>query len=88
MGNNPSHLEIANSVVEGYARAAQEDRSKKDFLTNLTKAYVFSIAWGCGFPGQGCVAETLNFSQTAAYHTGGTIHIIANNNIGFTAETS
>ena len=89
LGNNPSHLEIANSVVEGYARAAQEDRSKNGFPEqDFNKALCILVHGDAAFPGQGCVAETFNFSQTAAYHTGGTIHIIANNNIGFTAETS
>jgi len=88
MGNNPSHLEIANSVVEGYTRAAQDDRSKKGYpAQEFSKGLCILIHGDAAFPGQGCVAETLNFSQTAAYNTGGTIHIIANNNIGFTAET-
>ncbi len=88
MGNNPSHLEIANSVVEGYTRAAQDDRSKKGYpAQEFGKGLCILIHGDAAFPGQGCVAETLNFSQTAAYNTGGTIHIIANNNIGFTAET-
>lgn len=88
MGNNPSHLEIANSVVEGYARAAQEVRtSKGNPGQDFNKALCVLVHGDAAFPGQGCVAETLNFSRTAAYHTGGTIHIIANNNIGFTAET-
>ncbi|MCI1693364.1 2-oxoglutarate dehydrogenase E1 component [Aneurinibacillus aneurinilyticus] len=85
LAHNPSHLEFVNPVVEGYTRAAQEDRQvagppKLDF----TKAYAISIHGDAAFPGEGVVAETLNLSRLRGYRTGGTIHIIANNQIGFT----
>ncbi len=88
LANNPSHLEIAGSVVEGFARAAQEDRSKAGYpKQDVTKALAILVHGDAAFPGQGVVAETLNYSQTRAYQTGGTIHIIANNRIGFTTES-
>ncbi|MEH7522759.1 2-oxoglutarate dehydrogenase E1 component [Bacillus sp. JJ1503] len=85
---NPSHLEIAGTVVEGYTRAAQEDRSEKGYpKQDVTKALAVLVHGDAAFPGQGVVAETLNYSSTVAYQTGGTIHIIANNRIGFTTES-
>ncbi|KAB2332278.1 2-oxoglutarate dehydrogenase E1 component [Cytobacillus depressus] len=85
---NPSHLEVAGTVVEGYTRAAQEDRSEKGYpKQDVTKALAVLVHGDAAFPGQGVVAETLNYSSTAAYQTGGTIHIIANNRIGFTTES-
>ena len=88
LANNPSHLEVAGSVVEGFARAAQEDRTKAGYpKQDVTKAVAILIHGDAAFPGQGVVSETLNYSQTRAYQTGGTIHIIANNRIGFTTES-
>ncbi len=85
---NPSHLEFAGSVVEGYVRAAQEDCSASGYpKQDLQKALALLIHGDAAFPGQGVVAETLNYSRTSAFHTGGTIHIIANNRIGFTTES-
>lgn len=88
LANNPSHLEIAGAVVEGYARAAQDDRSVKGYSKqDKSRAIPLLIHGDAAFTGQGVVTEMLNFSQTKAYNTGGTIHLIANNQIGFTTES-
>ncbi|MBI4264533.1 MAG: 2-oxoglutarate dehydrogenase E1 component [Acidobacteria bacterium] len=83
---NPSHLEAVNPVVVGMARAAgtRTDRpGAAEFDGSLTLPIL--IHGDASFPGQGIVAETLNLSRLAGYDTGGTIHIIANNQLGFTA---
>src|SRR6266545_5733979 len=86
---NPSHLEFVNPVVEGRARAAQEQRDQPGVPTQDKRASLAIVLHGdAAFPGQGIVAETLNLSQLAGYSTGGTIHIITNNQIGFTTEPS
>lgn len=88
LANNPSHLEFVSPIVEGYARAAQEDRSEKGFpKQDVSKAYSILIHGDAAFPGQGIVTETLNLSRLKGYQVGGSLHIIANNNIGFTTET-
>ncbi|HET7629662.1 MAG TPA: 2-oxoglutarate dehydrogenase E1 component [Bacillales bacterium] len=85
LANNPSHLEFVNPVVEGYARAAQEDRSEKGMpKQNVDESFAILIHGDAAFPGEGIVAETLNLSQLPGYRTGGTVHIIANNQLGFT----
>ncbi len=84
---NPSHLEAVNPVVEGMARAAGTDTSKAGapvFNPKITQPIL--IHGDAAFPGQGIVAETLNLSQLPGYWTGGTIHIITNNQLGFTTE--
>jgi 2-oxoglutarate dehydrogenase E1 component len=84
---NPSHLEFVNPVVEGRARAAQEQRDRPGLPTQDKRASLAILLHGdAAFPGQGIVAETLNLSQLAGYSTGGTIHIITNNQIGFTTD--
>jgi len=86
---NPSHLEFVNPVVEGRARAAQEQRDRPGLPTQDKRASLAILLHGdAAFPGQGIVAETLNLSQLAGYSTGGTIHIITNNQIGFTTDPS
>lgn len=88
LANNPSHLEVAGTVVEGYARAAQDDRGSKGYSKHDPKKAVPILVHGdAAFPGQGIVAEILNYAKTKAYQTGGTIHLIANNRIGFTTES-
>jgi 2-oxoglutarate dehydrogenase E1 component len=82
---NPSHLEFVNPVVEGFTRAAQDRREKRGAPTqNTDKALCVTIHGDAAFPGEGVVAETLNLSRLPGYQTGGTLHIIANNQIGFT----
>ena len=78
---NPSHLEAVNAVVEGKARARQ--RHLEDTV-NRKKVIPVLIHGDAAFAGQGTVAEVLNLSQLTGYRTGGTIHLITNNQIGFT----
>ena len=77
---NPSHLEIVNPVVEGKARARQRIRGDAE----RTRVCPLLIHGDAAFAGQGVVAETLNFSQLPGYRTGGTLHFVINNQIGFT----
>ncbi len=80
MASNPSHLECVGPVVEGKARA------KQDFIgQGANKLVIPVILHGdAAFAGQGIVAETLNLSQLQGYRTGGTLHVVLNNQIGFT----
>ncbi|MEO7192287.1 MAG: 2-oxoglutarate dehydrogenase E1 component [Vicinamibacterales bacterium] len=87
MPPNPSHLEAINPVLEGMARAAGTDASRPGAPTFNPDAVLPILIHGdAAFPGQGVVAETLNLHRLSGYNTGGTIHIIANNQIGFTTE--
>ena len=78
---NPSHLEAVDPVVEGTARARQRIR---DDTEHRRKVLPLLLHGDAAFAGQGIVAETLNMSQLAGYSTGGTVHVVVNNQIGFT----
>ena len=80
LASNPSHLEAVDPVVEGMARAMQDIRGDTERSTVLPVL----IHGDAAFAGQGVVAETLNFSMLKGYRTGGTVHIVVNNGIGFT----
>ena len=87
LANNPSHLEFVDPVVQGITRASQEDRKTAGFPTqNKQTSFSVLIHGDAAFPGEGVVAETLNLSQLKGYETGGTVHIIANNLLGFTTN--
>ncbi|GAC1337181.1 MAG: multifunctional oxoglutarate decarboxylase/oxoglutarate dehydrogenase thiamine pyrophosphate-binding subunit/dihydrolipoyllysine-residue succinyltransferase subunit [Candidatus Dormibacteria bacterium] len=85
---NPSHLEAVNPVVEGWTRAEQTRRGASTLHLDPTAALPLLIHGDAAFAGQGVVSETLNLQSLPGYTTGGTIHIIANNQIGFTTEPS
>jgi 2-oxoglutarate dehydrogenase E1 component len=80
---NPSHLEIVDPVVEGKARARQRMRGDSD---DRRRVMALLIHGDAAVAGQGIVAETLNFSQLPGYRTGGTVHFVINNQIGFTTD--
>ncbi|WP_417071361.1 2-oxoglutarate dehydrogenase E1 component [Niveibacterium terrae] len=79
---NPSHLEIVNPVVQGSVYARQQRRSAE----SRTQAMSLLIHGDAAVAGQGVNQETLNFSQTRGFSTGGTVHIVVNNQIGFTTS--
>ena len=83
---NPSHLEAVDPVVEGITRAEQTDRSSRTGDHDPAIALPILIHGDASFPGQGVVAETLNLQNLIGYTTGGTLHLIANNQIGFTTD--
>jgi multifunctional 2-oxoglutarate metabolism enzyme len=80
---NPSHLEAVDPVLEGVVRAKQERRGKEGH----TKVLPVLIHGDAAFAGQGVVVETFNLSQLRGYRTGGTVHIVINNQVGFTTST-
>lgn len=82
LASNPSHLEAVDPVVEGMVRA------KQDIIRDRVNFPVLSILvhGDAAFAGQGVVAETLNFSQLGGYRTGGTVHLVINNQVGFTTN--
>jgi len=83
---NPSHLEAVDPVIEGWARAEQTDRSIGAGIHDPSVALPILIHGDASFAGQGVVAETLNLSSLDGYSTGGTLHIISNNQVGFTTD--
>jgi 2-oxoglutarate dehydrogenase E1 component len=85
LAHNASHLEFVDPAVEGFARAAQDVRSQPGApRQDMSRALAILVHGDAAFPGEGIVAETLNLARLAGYATGGTVHIIANNQIGFT----
>lgn len=84
---NPSHLEFVNPVVVGMTRAAQDDTSQAGAPgLDVSRAIAILIHGDAAFPGQGTVPETLNMQCLNGYSVGGTLHIIANNQVGFTTD--
>jgi 2-oxoglutarate dehydrogenase E1 component len=82
LASNPSHLEAVDPVAEGMARAAQDMRGEGA----RRKVMAVLVHGDAAFAGQGVVAETLNMSNLSGYRTGGTVHIVVNNGIGFTTS--
>ncbi|KQL35836.1 MULTISPECIES: 2-oxoglutarate dehydrogenase E1 component [Bacillaceae] len=84
---NPSHLEVVSPIVTGQTRAAQETTNSSGYpVQDKNAAFAILIHGDAAFPGQGIVTEVLNYSRVRGFQTGGSIHIIANNMIGFTTE--
>lgn len=91
LASNPSHLESVSPIVEGMVRAKQDvlrDSSDADTQDVVDAVIPILIHGDAAFAGQGVVAETLNCSQLRGYHTGGTVHLVINNQIGFTTGPS
>ena len=86
LAHNPSHLEAVDPVVEGRARALQTDHTQNIPQQDVKKAAPILIHGDAAFPGQGIISEVLNLQSLPGYATGGTFHIIANNQIGFTTD--
>jgi len=87
LAHNPSHLEFVDPVVEGMARALQERRDRPGTpVQDVDTCLPILIHGDAAFTGEGIVAETLNMSGIDGYTTGGTIHIIVNNQLGYTTE--
>ena len=86
LANNPSHLEAVDGVVEGRTRALQTDHTTAIATLDSGRAAPILIHGDAAFSAQGVVAEVLNLQALAGYRTGGTLHIIANNQIGFTTD--
>jgi 2-oxoglutarate decarboxylase len=83
---NPSHLEAVDPVVEGRARAEQTDRRRREAPRDTSAAIPVLIHGDAALAGQGIVAETFNLARLRGYTTGGTVHIVANNQLGFTVD--
>ncbi len=83
---NPSHLEAVDPVVVGRARAEQTDRSTRNGAHDPSVALAVLLHGDAAFAGQGIVAETFNLHDLEGYSTGGTLHLITNNQIGFTTD--
>ncbi|HEV3320566.1 MAG TPA: multifunctional oxoglutarate decarboxylase/oxoglutarate dehydrogenase thiamine pyrophosphate-binding subunit/dihydrolipoyllysine-residue succinyltransferase subunit [Solirubrobacteraceae bacterium] len=84
--SNPSHLEYVSAVVEGATRAAQTTRQGPHAHQDTDAAVPIAIHGDASFPAQGVVAETLNLQALDGYKVGGTVHLITNNQIGFTTD--
>ena len=84
--SNPSHLEYVSPVVMGATRAAQTTHRGARMAQSVTRAVPIVIHGDAAFPGQGVVAETLNLQALDGYQVGGTLHLITNNQIGFTTD--
>ena len=85
---NPSHLEAVGPVVEGRARAEQSDRSGPRVIIDISRTAPILIHGDAAFAAQGVVAETFNLSRLPGYANGGTLHLIANNQVGFTTDAA
>ena len=85
---NPSHLEAVNPVLEGVVRAMQDRLDQGTDNLNSFSVMPLLIHGDAAFAGQGVVAETLNMSQLRGYRTGGTVHVVVNNQVGFTTAPS
>ncbi|UCG89270.1 MAG: multifunctional oxoglutarate decarboxylase/oxoglutarate dehydrogenase thiamine pyrophosphate-binding subunit/dihydrolipoyllysine-residue succinyltransferase subunit [Gemmatimonadota bacterium] len=83
---NPSHLEAVNPVVEGHVRASQTDRSGERIRHDPRRVLPILMHGDAAFAAQGVVAETFNLACLEGYNTGGTLHVITNNQIGFTTD--
>jgi len=83
---NPSHLEVVNPVLEGVARAHQRVPGAAPGTRDELSVVPVCIHGDAAFPGEGVVAETFNISALNAFRTGGTIHVIVNNQVGFTTD--
>jgi 2-oxoglutarate dehydrogenase E1 component len=83
---NPSHLELVNPVVTGVARARQRVKGAAPNTRNEASVLPILVHGDASFPGEGIVPETLNMSLLRGYRVGGTLHIIANNQVGFTTD--
>jgi 2-oxoglutarate dehydrogenase E1 component len=86
LASNPSHLEYVDPVVEGEVRASQTNHDSPGGEHDPDLALAILIHGDAAFPGQGVVAETLNLGGLSGYTTGGTLHLIANNQVGFTTD--
>jgi 2-oxoglutarate dehydrogenase E1 component len=85
---NPSHLEFIDAVVAGMARAKQTDRRSNQIVRNEATVLPVMMHGDAAFSGQGVVPETLNLANLEGYRIGGSLHIIANNQVGFTTDPS
>ncbi|WBL18662.1 multifunctional oxoglutarate decarboxylase/oxoglutarate dehydrogenase thiamine pyrophosphate-binding subunit/dihydrolipoyllysine-residue succinyltransferase subunit [Citricoccus sp. NR2] len=85
---NPSHLEAVNPVLEGIVRAKQDRLDRGADSVGSFSVMPVLVHGDAAFAGQGVVAETLNLSQLRGYRTGGTLHVIVNNQVGFTTPPS
>ncbi len=88
LAHNPSHLEFVGPVVDGSARARQTQRRGREAHHDPSVALPVVIHGDAAFAGQGVVAETLNLNALRGYRVGGTVHLITNNQVGFTTDMS